>query len=433
MKYFGTDGIRGIPNQTLTNETVYKVGRALRALNKCNVFVATDTRLSKDMLLCSLASGCMSAGLNVHILGVLPTPALMYYSSLKDGIGVMITASHNPYFDNGIKVIVDGRKLNEDEEEKIEKYMEIPVENSDNIGVLFYENNAKKEYQDFLLSKAKRTRLNVCLDCANGATSIVAEEVFSYLNPKTKIYAALPNGININDSVGSTNVDYLAQRVVENNYDIGFAFDGDGDRVICVDSKGNVIDGDKLIYLTALYLRRKNELNNNTVALSLMSDLGLIKELNKNGIFVIECPVGDKYIYKEMVNNNLSIGGESSGHIIVTKESNTGDGLLVAIIVLNILEETGISIDEVFNTVDFYNQKLLNLRVKNKEFILNSKKLFNEVEKYKAYLNNDCKIIVRASGTEDLLRILVMAKNKQDVNDITLSISNTIKEIDNYE
>lgn len=430
MKYFGTDGIRGVPNKTLTNELVYNIGRALITLNCNDVYIATDTRISKDMLVCSLASGCMSMGINVHILGVLPTPALMYYSMIKKGIGVMITASHNPYFDNGIKIVKEGKKLNEKEELEIEKVLENHIENKNYVGMMFFEKNAQNEYINFILSKSIKTKYKICIDCANGATIDVAQKIFSYINSNTKFYAVVPDGTNINDGVGSTSIDYIRNKVLENNYDIGFAFDGDGDRVICVDSKGNVIDGDKLIYLIAMYLKRNNKLKNNIVALSIMSDLGLINSLKKHGIDVIECPVGDKYIYQAIVDNDLSLGGESSGHIIAYNDFHSGDGILIAVLVLKILESMNINIDEFFNDVDTYEKILVNLKVINKQKIIKSNKLKNKIETFKNKLNNDCKIILRASGTENLLRLLVMAKNIKDVDLISKDLVTLIKEID---
>lgn len=430
MKYFGTDGIRGVPNKTLTNELVYNIGRAIITLNCNDVYIATDTRISKDMLVCSLASGCMSMGINVHFLGVLPTPALMYYSMIKKGIGVMITASHNPYFDNGIKIVKEGKKLNEKEELEIEKVLENHIENKNYVGMMFFEKNAQNEYINFILSKSFKTKYKICIDCANGATIDVAQKIFSYINSNTKFYAVVPDGANINDGVGSTNIDYIRNKVLENNYDIGFAFDGDGDRVICVDSKGNVIDGDKLIYLIAMYLKRNNKLKNNIVALSIMSDLGLINSLKKHGIDVIECPVGDKYIYQAIVDNDLSLGGENSGHIIAYNDFHSGDGILIAVLVLKILESMNIDIDEFFNDVDTYEKTLINLKVINKQKIIKSNKLKNKIEAFKNKLNNDCKIILRASGTENLLRLLVMAKDIKDVNLISKDLVTTIEEID---
>ncbi|HRF70318.1 MAG TPA: phosphoglucosamine mutase, partial [Candidatus Pelethenecus sp.] len=316
MKYFGTDGIRGVPNEKLTPTLVTKMGMALSVLECKEVVIATDTRLSKDMLWTSLATGAMSVGLNVKYVGVMPTPALIYYSFKHKVTGVIITASHNPYTDNGIKILNRGYKLNETEEFQIEEYIDACNESfvKPKIGCLEMI-DVKKEYYQFLQNHMHKTNLKIAIDCANGATSVTAPEIFKEITDQLIVISNQPDGYNINKDCGSTHLNLLIKTVVDHNCDLGFAFDGDGDRVLCVDSNGKIIDGDKLIYLLALYLKSKGKLRKNMVVLSIMSNLGLIESLSQHGIHAIETNVGDKYIIEALNNNKLSLGGENSGHI----------------------------------------------------------------------------------------------------------------------
>ena len=429
MKYFGTDGIRGVPNQKLTVELVTKLGAALATLGNKDVVLATDTRISKDMLASSIAAGALSQGLNVEFLGVIPTPALIYYSYKHKKTGVMITASHNPYTDNGIKVLKNGIKLSESDELDVEALIDNPAEKSIEIGKYIVNDNARLEYVDFIKSMTVKSNLNVLLDCANGATYKTAELIFKDITPNLNIIANDPDGYNINNGCGSTHLELLKKNVIAKKADIGFAFDGDGDRVLCVDSNGNTIDGDMLIYILARYLKQNNKLNNNAIALSMMSNLGLIKSLNDYGINVIETNVGDKYIVKALFENHLSVGGENSGHIILPDLFHTGDGVFVASQIIKVLEETKTSINDWLTNVSMYADKMVNIKVANKTKVLNNKELFDKIDEIKKELNNDCKIIVRASGTEDLIRVSVMAKDSNIVNkysDLLVNMVNAI-------
>ena len=429
MKYFGTDGIRGVPNQKLTVELVTKLGAALATLGNKDVVLATDTRISKDMLASSIAAGALSQGLNVEFLGVIPTPALIYYSYKHKKTGVMITASHNPYTDNGIKVLKNGIKLSESDELDVEALIDNPAEKSIEIGKYIVNDNARLEYVDFIKSMTVKSNLNVLLDCANGATYKTAELVFKNITPNLNIIANNPDGYNINNGCGSTHLELLKKNVIAKKADIGFAFDGDGDRVLCVDSNGNTIDGDMLIYILARYLKQNNKLNNNAIALSMMSNLGLIKSLNDYGINVIETNVGDKYIVKALFENHLSVGGGNSGHIILPDLFHTGDGVFVASQIIKVLEETKTSINDWLTNVSMYADKMVNIKVANKTKVLNNKELFDKIDEIKKELNNDCKIIVRASGTEDLIRVSVMAKDSNTVNkysDLLVNMVNAI-------
>ena len=277
MKYFGTDGIRGIPNKKLTIELATKLGESLRLLGNKDLVIATDTRISKDMLGYAIAGAAMSRGINVHFAGVIPTPALIYYSYINGYTGVMITASHNPYTDNGIKVLNKGYKLSENEELLLEEYIDNPRSYDGEIGTFIYE-DAKSKYLAFLSQYLTNTNLSIAIDCANGASFETAPYLFSRITNNLVVLSNNPNGYNINNNCGSTHLDNLKKTIIEKKLDIGFAFDGDSDRVLCVNSKGKTIDGDMIIYLFARYLKSINKLNNNTVVLSIMSNLGLIQD-----------------------------------------------------------------------------------------------------------------------------------------------------------
>ncbi len=429
MKYFGTDGIRGVPNQKLTVELVTRLGSALKVLGNKDIVVATDTRLSKDMLSNAIIAGALASGLNVHFVGVIPTPALIYYSYIHKYTGVMITASHNPYTDNGIKVLKNGYKLLESDELKIEELIDNPEEKSTEIGKYIIEANAKNEYLSFIKKHIIKSDKKVVIDCANGATFETAPEIFKNITNNLVVLANNPDGYNINNNCGSTHLESLKERVVKEKADLGFAFDGDGDRVLAVDKNGNTVDGDMLIYIIARYLKKNDKLNDNKVVLSMMSNLGLIKSLKDYGVDVVETPVGDKYIVKALFDNHLSVGGENSGHIIVPSVLHTGDGVLNAVIIMKVLAETNTDLDDYLNEVKMYADKMVNIKVKNKENVLNNKELFLRVDAIKKELNYDCKIIIRASGTEDLIRVSVMAKSYELVEKYSSELVNTVNNI----
>jgi len=428
MKYFGTDGIRGIPNELLNVDFLTRLGKALKCLESKEVVIATDTRISKDMITSAISAGAMSMGLNVKLAGVMSTPALIYYSMNKQITGVMITASHNPYIDNGIKILNKGIKLSNEEELEIESLVDNPILDGTNIGKLEYDENIKNEYIYFIKNKIVQTNKKICIDCANGATTYTALPIFKNVTNDLVVVGATPDGYNINEGVGSTHINYLRDVVVNNKCDIGFAFDGDGDRVICVDNNSNVIDGDMIIYLIARYLKDNNKLNDNTVVLSIMSNLGLIKRLEENGISVYETPVGDKHIYQALEEFKFSIGGENSGHIIIPDIFHTGDGVLIAIMLIKILEETNTNLSDWFSDLEMYSDKMINLNVKDKNSIYDNELLFKRVEEIKAELNYDCKIIIRPSGTENKVRVSVMAKDNLIVEKYINELVDLIKE-----
>ena len=429
MKYFGTDGIRGVPNEKLTVDLVTKLGSALTALGNTEVVLATDTRLSKDMLANAISAGALASGLNIHFIGVVPTPALIYYSFKHQMTGVMITASHNPYTDNGIKVLKNGKKLSESDELKVEALIDNPEPKSNKVGTFINEKTAKCEYLEFIKGFITKTNKKIVIDTANGATYQTGVAVFSEITPNLEVIANNPDGYNINNNCGSTHLEGLKKKVVESKADLGFAFDGDGDRVLAVDSNGNTIDGDMLIYIFARYLKQNNKLNKNKVVLSMMSNLGLLKSLKENGIEVVETPVGDKYIVRALFENGLSVGGENSGHIILPDVLHTGDGVLNAVMLVSILEETNTNINDWLKDVTMYADKMVNIKVKDKNKVLNNKDLFNRIEEIKQELKNDCKVIIRASGTEDLIRVTAMCKDQSLVNKYSDELVNLVKNI----
>lgn len=402
---------------------VYKVGRSLKFF-KSDVVVATDTRISKDLLATSLISGCLSNGINVYYATVSSTPALIYYSLMKKVVGVMITASHNKYSDNGIKIINKGYKLNSDEENEIE-YLIDNDSYSFEVGKLDFI-NINYDYLKFINTYLINSKLKIIIDCANGSTSNLAFNVFSKVTNDLIIINNNPNGYNINENCGSTNVLKLKEEIIKNKYDIGFAYDGDGDRVVAVDKYGNICSGDILIYLLALYLKKQYKMNK--IVLSKMSNLGIIKALNKNNIDVIETDVGDKYIMESLQSNNLILGGEDSGHIIINNVFHTGDGILISLFILTALDYLKINLNDIYNSLNLYYSNNINIKVNDKNVILNNINLDNKVKEIKSKLNNDCKIIIRPSGTEDFVRVCVMGKNKEEVDKYLDEIIKIIKD-----
>lgn len=428
MKYFGTDGIRGKAYTDITEELAYKVGRSMELLEEKLIVIGRDTRESGEMIVNALKRGVIDAGLEVLDLRVVATPILGYYSILKDCHGIMVTASHNPYHDNGIKVFNRGRKTTLAEEEKVEQVIdglqlkdkelgkELPYENPlDNYFVL---------YKDFITT----TKMNIALDLANGATVNSAKYIFSNISTNIDYIGDKPDGKNINLNVGSTHIDNLAKYVVENSLDIGFSFDGDGDRVLACDNTGKVIDGDLLIYICAIYLQEKGLLKNNKVVLTKMSNLGIIEALETRGIDVIQTDVGDKYVVEAMHKYDAMIGGENSGHVINRTLFISGDGVLNAAYIVRILEEMQITISELIENVTFYPDKLVNIKNIDKT-IVQDERVINLVEELKAELGNQGKILVRASGTEPLIRVSASAKTEEKVDEIINKIINKIKMI----
>ncbi|MBR1744085.1 MAG: phosphoglucosamine mutase [Lachnospiraceae bacterium] len=422
MKYFGTDGFRGEANVDLNVVHAYKVGRFLGWYygkeHKARIVIGKDTRRSSYMFEDALAAGLTASGADVYLLHVTPTPSVSYVVRTEQfDCGIMISASHNPYYDNGIKVIDgNGYKLAAEIEEKIEEYIDgpedaVPYARGADIGCTIDYAIGRHRYIGYLMSLATRSFKNVKvgLDCANGSAYSVAKGVFDALGAKTYAIGMEPDGININRDCGSTHIEHLQRYVKERELDIGFAFDGDADRCMAIDDQGDVIDGDAILYLCGCYLKEKGELNNNTIVTTVMSNLGLYKALDKKGILYEKTAVGDKYVNANMVENNHSLGGEQSGHIIFSKYAVTGDGVLTALMLMEVMLEKKQKLSELRKDLKIYPQVLKNVRVKDKAAAKSDEDVLAAAKKVENALGEDGRILLRESGTEPLIRIMVEA------------------------
>lgn len=422
MKYFGTDGFRGEANVDLNVVHAYKVGRFLGWYygqeHKARIVIGKDTRRSSYMFEDALASGLTASGADVYLLHVTPTPSVSYVVRTEQfDCGIMISASHNPYYDNGLKVINgNGHKLEAEIEEKIEEYIDapedtIPLATRDRIGCTVDYAIGRHRYIGYLMSLATRSFKNVRvgLDCANGSSYSVAKGVFDALGAKTFAVGMNPDGTNINEGCGSTHIENLQKYVVENNLDVGFAYDGDADRCLAIDDKGQVIDGDAILYLCGCYLQEKGELNNNTIVTTIMSNLGLYKALDKKGISYEKTAVGDKYVNANMTENGHSLGGEQSGHIIFSKYAVTGDGVLTSLMLMEVMLEKKQKLSELRKDLKIYPQVLKNVRVADKPAARNDEDVIATTEAVEKALGQDGRILLRESGTEPVIRVMVEA------------------------
>ena len=424
-KYFGTDGFRGEANVTLTVEDAYKVGRFLgwyygqkTKADRCRVVIGKDTRRSSYMFEYSLVSGLTASGADVYLLHVTTTPSVSYVVRTEEfDCGIMISASHNPYYDNGIKVINGrGEKLEEGTIEKIESYLdgemgEIPFAKRDAIGRTVDYAAGRNRYIGYLISLATRSfkNMRVGLDCANGSASAIAKNVFDALGAETHVINNTPDGLNINTNCGSTHIEGLQKYVVENHLDVGFAYDGDADRCLAVDSEGKLVDGDKILYVCGKYMKEQGTLVNNTVVTTVMSNFGLYKAFDREGISYEKTAVGDKYVYENMAATGNCLGGEQSGHIIFSKHATTGDGMLTAIMLMEVILEKKETLAKLADEVQIYPQVLKNVRVKDKEAAQADRDVQAEVQKVSDALGDTGRILVRPSGTEPLIRVMVEA------------------------
>jgi phosphoglucosamine mutase len=417
-KYFGTDGIRGRYGVELTKILAFQLGQSLKQVFKTNrLVIGMDTRESSSELLYSVASGAQSVGIDVMVAGVVSTPLISLYSFQKQVIGVMITASHNPYKDNGIKVFNKGKKLSVEEELLIEQFLDdAKVIESDVYGEMFDGEEVLDVYLDLIENMPiYQTDMRIGIDSANGANYLIARGIFQELTEFFYQTGDQPNGKNINDGVGSTHIESMIEFVKKWNLDIGFSFDGDGDRVIVVDSDGSVVDGDKIIYIIATYLKDQGLLKKNTVVLTKMSNLGIIKALKQKGIEVVLTDVGDKYVLEAIEQGGYSIGGENSGHIILRDYLHTGDGIVVSLMLLSVLQGTNQTLKELLKDVSLWPQKLENIRTFNKE-ILKDQRVINTINSCKEELGENGKILVRASGTEPLIRVTVSCETETQLD-----------------
>ena len=432
-KYFGTDGIRGRYNLELTNSLAFKVGQSLKSvLGTSKLVIGMDTRESSSELMYSLSSGAQSLGIDVMIAGVVSTPMISHYSKQKNITGIMITASHNPYTDNGIKVFNKGNKLLESEELAIEYFVDNNVEfEIVKIGKTYSGEEVFDLYADLIESlDLVESDLRIGFDSANGANYLISLGVLRELCKDFIQVGNTPDGKNINKGVGSTHLESIINVVKENNLDIGFSFDGDGDRILVVDKDLKVFDGDLLIYIIAVYLKDNNLLNEDTVVLTSMSNLGIIKAFERKGIKVILTDVGDKYVLEKLNEKGYSIGGENSGHIILRDFINTGDGVLVAAYLLKIINETNKSLIELTSDITMWPQKMENIRTFNKE-ILDDERVVDVIKEVKNILGLNGKVLVRASGTEPLIRVTISCETESDLNkymELIVSKINNVKE-----
>lgn len=421
-KYFGTDGFRGEANVVLTVEHAFKVGRFLGWYygqdHKARVVIGKDTRRSSYMFEYALAAGLTASGADAYLLHVTTTPSVSYVTRTEDfDCGIMISASHNPYYDNGLKVINGrGQKLEAEVEEKIEAYIdgemeEIPLAHKENIGKTIDYAAGRNRYIGHLISLATRSfkDMRIGLDCSNGSSSAIAKSVYDALGAKTYVINNEPDGMNINEACGSTHIQVLQEFVKEKGLDVGFAYDGDADRCIAVDEKGNVVDGDLILYVCGKYLKEQGRLNGDTIVTTVMSNIGLYKACDKAGIKYEKTQVGDKYVYENMVQNHFSLGGEQSGHIIFSKHARTGDGILTSLMLMEVIMEKKQSLGKLVEEVKIYPQLLKNVRVSDKKAAAENEAVAKAVLAVSEALGEDGRILVRESGTEPVVRVMVEA------------------------
>lgn len=442
-KYFGTDGVRGEANVELTPELAFKLGRfggyvlSQHETERPKVFVARDTRISGEMLESALIAGLLSVGIEVYKLGVLATPGVSYLvRTEKASAGVMISASHNPALDNGIKFFGnDGFKLADDQELEIEALLDAPKDtlprpSAEGLGTLVDYPEGLRKYEKFLVTTGTDlSGMTVALDTANGAASVSARDVFLDLNAEIAVIGEKPNGLNINDGVGSTHPEQLQELVKETGADLGLAFDGDSDRLIAVDETGEIVDGDRIMFIIGKYLSEKGLLAHNTIVTSVMSNLGFHKALDKQGINKAITAVGDRYVVEEMRHSGYNLGGEQSGHVIIMDYNTTGDGQLTAIQLTKVMKETGKSLSELAAEVTIYPQKLVNIRVENsmKERAMEVPAIANIIAKMEDEMAGNGRILVRPSGTEPLLRVMAEAPTDAEVDYYVDTIADVVR------
>ncbi len=426
-KYFGTDGFRGEANKTLTFEHAVQIGRFLgwyygaKQGKKARILIGKDTRRSSYMFEYALCTGLMASGADAYIMHVTTTPSVAYITRVDDfDCGIMISASHNPYFDNGIKLLNgSGEKMDEETILEVEAYidgkLDVPVAERHEIGRTVDYVAGRNRYIGHLISMSKYSfkDVKVGLDVANGAAWQIARAVFDALGAKTYVMNDAPDGYNINTDCGSTHIEHLQKFVVDNGLDVGFAYDGDADRCLCVDEKGNVVTGDHILYIYGLYMKERGKLLNNTVVTTVMSNFGLYKALDKVGIGYEKTKVGDKYVYENMVRNGHRIGGEQSGHIIFSKYETTGDGILTSLKMMEVLLARKVPMSELAAPVVFYPQVLKNVKVKSKPDAQNDPDVRSAVKRVADELGDEGRILVRESGTEPVIRVMVEAGSNE--------------------
>ncbi len=440
-KYFGTDGFRGEANVNLTSMHAYKVGRFLgwyyssklsgcqKAGYKPKIVIGKDTRRSSYMLEYSIVAGITASGADAYMLHVTTTPSISYVTRQDEfDCGIMITASHNPYYDNGIKIINKyGEKLDDETTALIEAYIDgdmsvlgvegkdLPLAHRDRIGKIIDHVSGRNRYVGYLISVASNSykNLRIGLDCANGASWMIAKAVFDALGAQTVIIGAEPDGLNVNSGCGSTHVEKLCELVKERHLDVGFAFDGDADRCIAVDENGNVVDGDGMMYILANRLMSRGMLNGNTVVATVMSNSGFFASLARKGIKCEQTKVGDRFVYEAMQNNDFSLGGEQSGHIILKKYATTGDGILTAIMIAEEMCDRKSSLSKLIEDVTLYPQYMINVRVKDKNAVMEDKDVLAACEEVEKEIAGNGRALLRQSGTEPVIRIMIESETME--------------------
>ncbi len=440
-RYFGTDGIRGQANVVLTMDKVYKTGRFLGNYysknGRAKILIGKDTRLSSSMFESVLAAGLSASGSDVYLLGYCSTPCLAYVTMKEQyACGIMISASHNPFYDNGVKVFGNnGEKIDDQIEGLIEDYIDDPTgidyEVNEKIGQIYEYKEGIRVYQDWLLGRypTDLSGLNILVDLANGSNCYTAKDVLKKSGVTATFINDAPNGININTHCGSTHLESLKENLAKGDYDLGLAFDGDADRVLMLDKDGNLVDGDRMMYFLGKYLKEKDMLDGNTVVTTVMSNIGLYKALEEAGIRYEVTPVGDKNVTDCMVKNHYMIGGEDSGHIILLHDSPFGDGLKTALFVLEYLKKHGCSLKEAASGMKKYPQLLVNVRVKDKTVVLNDEKLKACIDQVAKELEGNGRILVRPSGTEPLIRVMVEAESDEICAKYVYGVIDYIKEL----
>ena len=427
-KYFGTDGYRGEANVDLTADDAFRVGKFLAyyfsegGKKECRIVIGKDTRRSSYMFEYALSAGITAAGADAYLMHVTTTPSVSFIARAEDfSCGVMISASHNPFYDNGLKVINgNGEKVSDDFIEEIEAYLdgkteEIPLAKGEKIGRTVDFFAGRNRYIGYLISLATHSfkGRKVALDCANGSASSVAKAVFDALGADTHVLSNTPNGYNINENCGSTHIEVLQDYVRNSDCEIGFAYDGDADRCLAVDSEGNLVDGDMILYLCGKNLKKKGQLQGNTIVTTVMSNFGLYKILEAEGISYEKTKVGDRYIYENMAENNYDLGGEQSGHIIFMRHATTGDGILTSIKLMEVLLEEKKSLKDCLSDYRKFPQVLENVRVTDKALAENNPAVQGAVKKVEEKLLGTGRILLRASGTEPLIRVMVEAEKEE--------------------
>ena len=441
-KYFGTDGVRGVANSELTPEFAFKLGRVggyvltKDAKERPKVLIGRDTRISGEMLEGALVAGLLSIGAEVMRLGVISTPGVAYLTRVMNAqAGVMISASHNPVADNGIKFFgPDGFKLTDDQEAEIESLIDaeedtLPRPIGGDIGSVTDYFEGGQKYISYLKQTVDEEFLgiHVALDCAHGATSQLATHLFADLEADISTMGASPNGLNINEGVGSTHPEKLAAFLLERGADVGLAFDGDGDRLIAVDEKGQIVDGDQIMFIIGKYLNSKGRLKKNTVVSTVMSNMGFYKALEENDMTSVQTAVGDRYVVEEMRANDYNVGGEQSGHIVFLDFNTTGDGLLTGIQLVNIMKATGKRLSELASEMTIYPQKLVNVRVTDKHAVTQNEHVAAVIAEVEADMAGNGRVLVRPSGTEPLVRVMVEAATVEACEAYVNRIADVVK------